>query len=170
MVDLEAPSFAYTCMLTSYVHLPIFIQILNILDLHFQGQRYESNTLVRYTEMHSSLYRHDGDGEDKLYQSPRCQGVSGVEADYNYRQYMSRGVSLDWILSKMQPIAFSPIAFGRVSVYVYVCPFKFLIGGTHNKQFEINQQFFIIGYAIKLPGWRIRRHCSSWYWPTFWRS
>ena len=33
-------------MSTRYVRLPTFIQIINVLDLHFQGQRFESITLV----------------------------------------------------------------------------------------------------------------------------
>ena len=42
--DLEAPSF--TCMvLTKYVHMPIFIRFVFVLDLHFQGQIFKSSTL-----------------------------------------------------------------------------------------------------------------------------
>ena len=43
-LDVEAPIFAYICRLTSYVFLPIFIQIFNVLDIHFKGQRFESST------------------------------------------------------------------------------------------------------------------------------
>ena len=38
-LDLEVPCFAHERM------QPIFIQILNVLDLHYQGQRLESSTL-----------------------------------------------------------------------------------------------------------------------------
>ena len=44
-LDLEAPIFVHKCMLTRYVHVAIFVQILNALDLHFNGQRFESSTL-----------------------------------------------------------------------------------------------------------------------------
>ena len=44
--DPEEPTCAHVCMLTKYVRLPIFIQIVNILDFHFQCQRIESNILL----------------------------------------------------------------------------------------------------------------------------
>ena len=44
--DLEEHIFAHICMLTKYLRSPIFIQILNVLDLHFQDQIFESNTLA----------------------------------------------------------------------------------------------------------------------------
>ena len=37
--------FAYICMLTRYIHWSIFYQIVNIIDLHFQSQRFESSKL-----------------------------------------------------------------------------------------------------------------------------
>ena len=40
-LDLEAPVFAYICMLIWYIHNPNFISIVNVLDLQFQGQRFE---------------------------------------------------------------------------------------------------------------------------------
>ena len=46
LLDLEAPIYAIICMLTSYVRLPMFIQIVNVLDLHFQGDIFELNTLA----------------------------------------------------------------------------------------------------------------------------
>ena len=40
-LNLEAPMFAHI-IITSYFHLrPIFIQILNVLDVYFQRQRFE---------------------------------------------------------------------------------------------------------------------------------
>ena len=45
-LNLEAPIFAHTCMLTMYLCLPIFIQIINVPDLQFQDQIFESNTLA----------------------------------------------------------------------------------------------------------------------------
>ena len=33
------------CVLTKYLHLPLFIQIFDVLDLHFQGQKLEPITL-----------------------------------------------------------------------------------------------------------------------------
>ena len=74
-LDLEAPIFANACTLTMYIRLQIFIRILNVLDLHFKGKRFESNTLASsYVKilMRSILCRQDG-----LYQSPRFQEVSG---------------------------------------------------------------------------------------------
>ena len=43
--DLEVPILAHIYMLRKYVHSSIFIQVVNVLDLHFQGQRLESSTL-----------------------------------------------------------------------------------------------------------------------------
>ena len=37
---------AHVRRLTKYVSLQIFIQIVNVLDLHFQDQRFESGTLA----------------------------------------------------------------------------------------------------------------------------
>ena len=42
---IESPIFANVCMLTRYVRQPIFIEILNVLDLHLQDQRCESSTM-----------------------------------------------------------------------------------------------------------------------------
>ena len=39
-LELEAPNCAY--MVTMYVRQPIFMQIVNVFDLHFQGQRFDS--------------------------------------------------------------------------------------------------------------------------------
>ena len=44
-LDQEALFFAHICILRRNHSLPIFIQIANVLDLHFQGQRIESSTL-----------------------------------------------------------------------------------------------------------------------------
>ena len=44
-LDLEAPIFAHLCTLTMYLCLPIFIQILNVPELQFKGQIFESNTM-----------------------------------------------------------------------------------------------------------------------------
>ena len=44
-LDSEAPILAHSCTLTMYVCLPIFIQNLNVLDVYFQGQIFESSTL-----------------------------------------------------------------------------------------------------------------------------
>ena len=44
LLDLEAHFFTYICMLTRYVRQPNFFQIVNFLDLHFQGQQFESST------------------------------------------------------------------------------------------------------------------------------
>ena len=43
---IQKSQFLLTCMLTRYLCLPIFIQILNVLDLQFLDQRFESNTLA----------------------------------------------------------------------------------------------------------------------------
>ena len=37
--------FAHIGMLTRYLRVPIFIQILNVLDLHLNGKKFESSTL-----------------------------------------------------------------------------------------------------------------------------
>ena len=59
------------CRLTGYVPLSIYIQIVNVIDLHFQGKRLESNTLASaYVQSVSRVGRHGGDGTDGLYQSP----------------------------------------------------------------------------------------------------
>ena len=44
-LNLEAPIFAYVWTLTRYVRVPIFIRIVDVLDFHFQGQRFELSTL-----------------------------------------------------------------------------------------------------------------------------
>ena len=46
-LDLEAQFPAYVCTLTSYLHLPIFLQIVNVLDRNFKGKTFESNTLAK---------------------------------------------------------------------------------------------------------------------------
>ena len=45
-LDLEAPIFEHVSMLTIYLRLPIVIQIVVSLGLHFQGPKFESNTLT----------------------------------------------------------------------------------------------------------------------------
>ena len=42
---LESPIFAHICKFSRCVRRPIFIKIFHVLDLHFQGQRFESSTL-----------------------------------------------------------------------------------------------------------------------------
>ena len=37
-MNLEEPILEHICTLTRYLRVPIFIQILNVIDLHFQGQ------------------------------------------------------------------------------------------------------------------------------------
>ena len=44
-LDLELLIFAYVCKLTIKNSMLIFIQIVNVLDLHFQGQRFEARIL-----------------------------------------------------------------------------------------------------------------------------
>ena len=40
-LDLEVSIFAHICMFTSTVRQPIFINIVNVFDLHFKGQRFK---------------------------------------------------------------------------------------------------------------------------------
>ena len=99
-------------------------------------------------EMRSSLCRND-----ELYQSPRCQGVFGVEAEYTYYQDMSSVISLASFLSEMQHVAFSPIAF--ISMPVCLCmhvrSFQHLIGGPHENGLRQFHHFFTIVKVIKMP-------------------
>ena len=44
-LEPEAPIFANICKLTRYLRLPIFIPIVDVLDLPLKGQRFESSTL-----------------------------------------------------------------------------------------------------------------------------
>ena len=99
-LDLEASFFPNTCILTKYVHLSIFIQILKVLDLHFQGLIFESSTLASsylkcaWVLIHAVVaanytYRQDikgcqvtltnncssVSGHGGLYPSPRCHDV-----------------------------------------------------------------------------------------------
>ena len=58
---LVEPNFAYVCTLIKYVCLPIFIRIVNDLDLHFKCKRFESSTLaISYMIMAAN-----GDKKDK---------------------------------------------------------------------------------------------------------
>ena len=117
------PIFAHIRRLTSYLRLPIFIKILNVLDLQFQGQRFELNTLTSayvksawnalqsLSETLHSLYRHDG-----RYRSARCQA-------------MSRGASLCHHLSpsyvkRRQSMSPPPFAKLCQEVPVYVTTFR----------------------------------------------
>ena len=89
-LNLDGPTFAHLCTRTRYVRRLIFIQILNVLDLHFQGQRFESNTLasawvksmvfVVTTETTRTVYtnRDDVDGCQDMSRGVMLgQGVSG---------------------------------------------------------------------------------------------
>ena len=44
-LDLEAQGFAHISMFTRSICPPIFIQIVNVVDLHFEGQRFKSSIL-----------------------------------------------------------------------------------------------------------------------------
>ena len=46
MAYIEVQIFAQICLLKGYVCLPMFIKIVNVLDFHFKGQRFESNILA----------------------------------------------------------------------------------------------------------------------------
>ena len=60
-VDLVAPICVHRRMLTRCVRLPICIQIINILDLHFQSQRLKLSTLgSSYVIMVSCIWRQIG--------------------------------------------------------------------------------------------------------------
>ena len=52
-LDIEASALLSICMLTGYVCKSIFILIVNVLHLHFQGQRIKSNNW----EVHTWLYQ-----------------------------------------------------------------------------------------------------------------
>ena len=41
-LDVEAPIFPHIYMLTSFLRLPVFVLVLNAIDLTFKGQRFES--------------------------------------------------------------------------------------------------------------------------------
>ena len=45
MANLEAQTFANVYMFTRTISLPIFIQIVDVLDFYFKGQRFEWSTL-----------------------------------------------------------------------------------------------------------------------------
>ena len=44
-LDVKVSIFANICMFIATVHLPIFIQIVDVVDFHFKSQRFESSTL-----------------------------------------------------------------------------------------------------------------------------
>ena len=47
-LDLEASkNLAHICTSIRYFHQSTFIQMVNVFDLHFQGQRFESSTFER---------------------------------------------------------------------------------------------------------------------------
>ena len=148
-LDLEASILAQICTLRSFLRLPICIQILNVLDLQFQGKRLESNTLAsayvksawivlqslsETPHSFSDLYRPDG-----RYQSPLCQGVSGVE-EYTFCHDMSRVLACSLIFNRNAMhciLANGVCSCVCVCVCVYVCVcvcvrlFERLIGGPH---------------------------------------
>ena len=86
------------CMLTRYIRFSIFIKFLDVFDLQFQGQRFESNTvasayvksawnaLQSFSETLHSHYRHDG-----RYQSPRYQAVLRVEESIHFVKVCQAG-------------------------------------------------------------------------------
>ena len=117
-MDLKMTIFAHICTLTSYVRMPIFSQIVNVLELHFQGQRFEWKTFQVHNALESSgIYvrpRRIGCGR---YQSPRFQGVSGMEVDYISPRYV-KDYSL--ILSEMQRLH-SRLMHSSECVSVCVC-------------------------------------------------
>ena len=60
-------------------------------------------------------------GADGRYQSLRCQGVSGFEANYLSPRYVQRCLPIAWFVCELQRIAFSPIVWPCVCVCVCVC-------------------------------------------------
>ena len=54
-LHLEAQFCANICNLRRYLRPPIFILIVNVLDLHFQGQRFESSTFGSSNVMISQM-------------------------------------------------------------------------------------------------------------------
>ena len=105
-LDLEMPIFAYICILTRYLCLPIFIKFLNVNDLQFQGQRFELNTL-------SSAY----------VKSIVFVGTAQTTRRTIPITTMSKGVRLcqGVFLSEMKHVAVSPITFVRACVRVRTC-------------------------------------------------
>ena len=77
----------------------IFIQILNILDLQFQGKNFELNTLAS-AYVKSKVCRHGGDDADRLpIATMSGAGVFGC---------------VEGLLSEMKCVAVLPIAFSGV--------------------------------------------------------
>ena len=111
-----------------------FHSIINVFDLKFKGQRFESNTLVSaYVKSVFIGITDDTNAHD----------VKGCQDSRS--QDMSRGVAYSLILSKMQHIAFSPMLFIRMWPCVCACmclcivcvrPFECLIGGPHKNDFK----------------------------------
>ena len=110
-------------MLTSYVYLPIFIQIVNVLNLQFQGPIGAAAVIRgRRTIPIATISRGVRNG-GRVPFAKICRGV----------------LTYSLILSEIQRISFSPIALVRVyfcaSVCVSVCvcvrPFERLVVGPH---------------------------------------
>ena len=116
-LDLEAPIFGHICMLTRYVCPPILISIVHIIDCHFKGQRFESNTLVSSYVKCALVFVGTMDYTNR---QPSCQGVSPVSSQARWTipiGKMTRGVSLAYL----KRFAFAPITFAGVYPSVRVC-------------------------------------------------
>ena len=79
-LDRKVHIFVHICTFTRTVHLPIFIQIVVVLDFYFKDQRFESNTVAnsymkcREEATRLSLNRHNG-----LYHYTNRHDVKGCQ-------------------------------------------------------------------------------------------
>ena len=98
--------YTHISMLTSYVFLPIFIQIVNVLNLQFHGSIGATAVDTGQTD---DTNRNNFKG---------CQEWSWS----TFRKYIYQGVlTYSLIISEIQRISFSPIALVRVCTFVRVC-------------------------------------------------
>ena len=93
-------------MLTMYHRLLIFIQTCNVLDLQFQGQRFDSNALASG----------DVNGVVSIGTADTARTDYTNRDDVNGCQDMSRD-----FFKQIKRVAVSPVAFSGVCPCVYVC-------------------------------------------------
>ena len=136
-------------MLTRYLRTPIFIQIVKVRDLHFQGQRFKSlahwQAHTWYRRLLVWVYRllHCEMGVVKSASNvfifirtaddTNSHDIKGCQESMLFAKICQGVLAYNMIVSEIQGIAFSSMAF------VWVCPcmcirsFERLVVGPHKK-------------------------------------
>ena len=123
-LNLEVPIFAHIRKLTRNVRLQIVIQIVNVLNLHFKAM---SKSRMDTFQVHNASEPSGLQARTRRIRGGRTIPIATISRGVRnggglpFAKICQGVLAYSLILSEMQRIAFSPIAFIGVCPYLCVC-------------------------------------------------